>query len=654
MRANLDRVSTQILRSTPFLLAFITPLFFLPFTSDYFNFNKFYFVSFLASLSLISWCVRNLTRGKLSFTSSPSLLPLIILMLASIISSAWLSPIKHQSLFGQTTLFVSLAIIYLTTTSSQKNQFIITSVVYGLISSATLLSIFSILHHFEIAGKVIQWTPLSDKFFNLTGSTLANLMFTLPVAIATIGMSIATKKWLPKSGLFAAVMLMLIASIINISLLFPQDKQVVIILLPLNASWSIAVDIFKYWQTALFGTGPETYYSTFTRLRPAYLNLDNLIWNLRFAESGSYLLTLITTTGLVGGISFALVFIKSLFVALKHKKQITENPTLVFLSLAALTSFISTLILPASIVTLVLGISSLIALTVGFKILGFKNTKDISVSLSSNTEITGNYSEITDNSDISFVKAFLPWLATVLSVTLVSLYWYYSVPAYQASTMIRQANDLVKTNVVGSFLKQTEATKTDKYNPNYQIILSQTYQGVAKFYLDKTEKTDDDKKNAADAMQRAIDAGRLAATLDPFNANSHENLSNIYQTFIGVADGSADYAVSHLAQAIALDPNSPRLYLQLGILFFNLGDTEQATKLISKSIDLKQNWDVPYFNLSAIYKNNKDYVRALSYMKAGYALTSPQSEEYPKIQEEIKALEKLAPAPVASGSAATQ
>lgn len=650
MRSSLDKISTQILKYIPFILAFVTPLFFLPFTADFFAFNKFYLITVLASISLVTWCIRNLTRGKLSFTASPSFFPIILLILANVVSSIWLSPIRYLSIFGQTTVFISLGIIFITTTSTQKNQTLVNSIVYGLIASSTLLSIFTILQHFGITQKVFSSDLFANKFLNLTGGIIPALAFTLPIIIATVGMSIVTQNWLIKSAFFATVMIMIVASIINISILFPADKQPVFALLPFNASWSITVDILKNWQTALLGTGPETYLSTFTHLRPAYLNLDKTLWSLRFTESGSYLLTLVTTTGLIGGLAFFLLFFRPLSSTIKHKKQILDEPTSLFLTLVTLSVFISFLILPAGITSLALAFVSLIGLTVSFKILGFHSTKDISVSLSSKNEQIGNYQNISEESNLSVTNTILPWITTVLSITLIALYWFFAVPIYQASVMIKEASDIVKTNAVGSFLKQTNAAKTDPHNPSYVTILSQTYQNIATYYIKKDKPTEEDKKNALDAMQRSVDAGRLAAQLDPFNPNSYENLANIYTSFIGTADGASDYAISHLAQAVALDPTNPRLRLQLGILFFNLGDSDQATKLIGQAIELKPDWDLPYFNMSAIYKTKKDYTRALQYIKAGFSYTDPNSQDYSKIQEEIKSLEKLAPSSSASAT----
>ena len=641
MRSALDKISTQILRFIPFILAFVTPIFFLTTTTDLYSINKFYMVGVLASLSLLAWCVRSLTRGKLTFTLSPSLLPLVILIVAAVISSIWLSPIRHTSLFGMTAFFVSLTIIFITVTSSQKNRIVVDSIVTGLISSATVLSLVTLLHKFEILSRFITSEVLSNKYFNLTGGILTALAFTLPVLVATIAYLIVNKNWIIKSILFASAIFMIVASLVNLTLLLPQSGQQVLFILPYRASWSIAVDIFKNWQTALLGTGPETYFTTFTRLRPAFLNADNVYWSLRFPESGSYLLTLLTTSGAIGALAFIFAFLKPISVAIKHKAANLENSPFIFLTVALISSFITFIFIPAGIVSFVLAFVIVIGLTVEFKLLGLKNTKDVNLSISAKSEPESIYHDITEEGKFSTASLVLPWILTVLSVFLMSVYWFYAVPAYSAAMSAKQAEDLIKTNPVGAYLKEVNAASLDRFNSGYPLALSQFFKAATLSLLSKKDATEEDKKNSTDYMQRSVDYGRLAATLDPYNVNVWENLSDIYTSFIGSADGAQNFAVSHLAQAITLDQTNPTPRLKLGILFFNLGDSAQAIKLINQALDLKQNWDLPYYNLSAIYKYQKDYPKALQYMKAGFVYTDKASTDYPKVQEEIKSLESM-------------
>src|SRR3989339_649005 len=633
MRGSLEKISTQVLQFIPLVLAFLTPLFFLPITVDAFNFNKLYLVSFLASLSMIAWCLRSLVRGKLTVNLSPSLLPLLFLALAFVISSVWLSPTKHASLFGQTTLTVSLFIIFVSVTSLQKSVAVINSVIFGLVTSAATLSLITILHRFDLLTRIFSSDLLTNKSFNLTGGILPALAFTLPVFVSSVAYLIIHRNRLTKSLLFAASIIMIVASLINLTLIFPQNGQSTLFLLPFRAGWSIAIDTLKSWQTALLGTGPDTFLTTFTRLRPSYLNTDNLTWIIRFPESSNYIFTLITTTGIIGTLSFLSAFIRPVCISIKHCKANTDNPAYVFLSLALISVLISFFAIPAGTVTLILGIVLLIALTAEFDLLELKNIQNTDLKLSRKT-------------DPSKFTLMLPSvILTFASTFLLSVYWYYALPTYSASMSARQAEALITTNPVGAYLKEINAAKLDPYNVNYALSLSQFFKSLSLVLLNKKDATADDKKNATDYMQKTIDYGKQAALLDPYNVIVWENLADIYQSFIGFAEGAHNFAISHLAQAIALDQSNPHLRLKLGILFFNLGDSDQAIKLLNQAIELKQNWAIPYYNISAIYKLNKDYSRALQYIQASQQYTSPASTDFAKVQDEIKSIEKLLTTP---------
>lgn len=655
MNQMIDKVCAQILKLVPLTLAIFVPLFFLPITADTFNLNKLSLVAVLASLSLIAWSIKNLVRGKLNITVTPSSLPFFVLVLAFIVSSLWLSSTPHLSLFGQTSLIISLVIIFFTTTSSQKNSIVIKSIVYGLITSSTLLSLFTILARFGLVAKMVNSSLLQDSLFNPAGGILPAISFTIPVLIATVVYAATTQNRLNKAIFFFLSVLMIVGSVINISLLLPQNGQTTLYLLPYLASWSIAIDTLKNWQTALLGTGPETYFSTFTRLRPAYLNLDKSLWTVNFSESGSFLMTLLTTSGLLGALSFIIAFLKPIIASLQIRSKVTDRSSFLFLLTGSLSALLITLLLPIGIVSLTLGFLLLIGLTVQIKLQNQENlTKDISISLSTQSEPSNPYQDLSLTSRFSFAAFVLPWITTLSALALLVFYWLSAIPSYAASITIKQASDLISKDAVASFLKQTKAAQLDPYNPTYPAVLSQTYQNLAKFYLDKKDISDTDKKSGADAMQRAVDYARLAAKLSPLDANVYLNLANIYQSFIGTATGASDYALSHYAQAISLDPTNPRIRLQLGILFFNLGDGDQAFKTISQAISLKQDWDLPYYNLAAIYKSKKDYSTALKYMQAGYQYTDPGSADLAKVQAEISSLEKLAPTPTPTATSSAK
>ncbi|TRZ48508.1 tetratricopeptide repeat protein [bacterium] len=643
MRQALDKISTQLLRVIPFILSLVTPLFFLPITADFFSFNKYFFVAAIGTISLAAWCIRNLTRGKLHFTTSPALLPLIILVLANVVSSIWLSPTKHVSLFGQTSLFFFLAIIFITVTSSQKNHFTINSSIYGLIVSTSLLSLFTLLQHFGVIGRIFSSATLNNRLFNPTGGVFPAISFTLPILIAATYFTIGIKNWTLKSVLFASVLLMIVGTVINISLILPQNGQPTISILPVKAGWSIAVDTLKTWRTALLGTGPETYSTAFTRLRPAYLNLDKNLWSVRFSESSTYLFTLITTTGLIGALAFFFSFLRPLIISLKNRKTTAERNTFNFLLIALALVILSFLVIPTGVVSLVLGIVLLICLTIQLKIENQKSVKDITFSLSADSSASPIYHDLPETVKTSISTSFLPWLVTFLSIAVLVSYWFFAGRTYLASVSFKQASNLIQSNPYGAYLKLQKASELDAFNSYYPQNLSQLYLSVASTNLAKEKPTAEEKKAGTDFAQRAIDAGKVSAQLDSTNVTVWENLFAVYRTLIPYAQGAADLAISHGLQAASVYPTNPAIYLQLGTLFYNLGDADQAIKFIDRANELKQNWDLPYFNLSANYKGKKDYAKALQYANAGLQYTDSNGKDYPTIQEEIKALEELVP-----------
>jgi tetratricopeptide (TPR) repeat protein len=642
MRNTINKVSLFLLHNIPSFIFLAIPLFFLTNTIDYFAFNKFYLLNLVASFSLIFWCLQNITNRRISLTLSPGLSALLLLVVVHIFSALFMSPTKALSLTGMTTLFSSLFIIYFTITSTSPSLKTISRQIYVLLFSILILSLFTVLHFFGLSKFLLLTELLDSPHFNFTGGVFAGVSFTIPILFASLVYIYFTSEIKTKIALFLVSGIMITATIVNISLMLPKNGVSPISQLPIGASWSIALDIFKYPGTALIGTGPETYLATFTRLRPSSLNNNSQIWNTRFSESGSLFLTLVTTTGLLGGLSFIFFFLKNITQSLRFFKNVdTENkPLFAFLISALFGYLILFIVSPGGLVSIIIACTLLGVMTQLLKKENYSKIKTLNFNITS------------DESSNNALSNFLPILTLILSIFLLVTYWSFGIRFYGASVALKQARVKIETDLTGSFLKQQQAQKLNPYDASYSIVISQTYQQVALFYLQKEKPTEQDKQNAIDTMQRAIDAGRIAAKTDPFNVLVWENLSNIYQSFIGSADGATDLAISHLSQAIAVDSTNPKLRLQMGILFYNLGDKEQALKLINQSIDLKPNWEVPYVNLYSIYSVDKDYTRAESNLKQAIALINPSSPDYEKLQIELNKLsERVSPTTQSTDSA---
>jgi len=90
----------RITKCSIYLLVFLLPLFFLPFSFEAFEFNKQYLLFFLVSIGLFSWIAKMVLVDKeIRFKRSP-LDIFILAFLFTAILSAIFSVDKSSSLFG--------------------------------------------------------------------------------------------------------------------------------------------------------------------------------------------------------------------------------------------------------------------------------------------------------------------------------------------------------------------------------------------------------------------------------------------------------------------------------------------------------------------------------------------------------------------------
>lgn len=633
MRQTLDKIATQTLKFILPLTAFLVPLFFLNLTSDFFAFNKSFLIYILASISLIAFSVRTITRRRLQLTLSPASGPLLALVAIYIISSIVQTPNTTQGLLGDTSLLTALTIIFLTTTSSQKNSFIVKTTIFSLIASAFIASLIAIYQALGLTGDTLLPAYLQSKIFNPTGGPLPLLTLTLPLIPAIIYLGLKTSQWLNKIFIFTAATVLIVASIFQINFLLPSTPEASLILLPLSTGWSIAVDIFKNARTAFLGTGPGTFLTAFTRLKPISLNFTPF-WNLRFSNSSNELLTVLTTTGLLGLLSFIFPYIRTFSTSKDSLKGLTKkDPFIVFAQIILAGSFIAFMLVPATPVLLTLGFISLTIVTMNLKLQDNKKIKDIVINL-----VTGS-----KDSTSQAASSFLPWVYSTLTVVLLSFFWFFAGRSYAAAATTKKAIDTLNTEAITSYNYQAQAYTLDPTNPTYRMNFSQTSLALANSLAERQDLSDQDKQDLTQLVEQAIREAKNATQLDPGNVIVWENLANTYRQLINFAEGAQDWTIASYSQAISLDPTSPALRLDLGGVLLTLKDYNGAIKLFEQAIERKSDWANAHYNLSSVYKATENYPQALAEMRIVVQLLDPNTEDFAKAQDEMAELEKMVP-----------
>ena len=162
---NLSKLPGKIIEYSFYLLLFITPLFFLPFNYELFEFNKMMFVYALTIIIVSAWIGKWITEKKITIARTPLDIPILLFLAGQVISTI-LSIDIHTSIWGYYSRFhggllstISYILLYyafvenMQQASSVKRQASSNKTInciYLLLSSAFLVTGYGILEHFGI------------------------------------------------------------------------------------------------------------------------------------------------------------------------------------------------------------------------------------------------------------------------------------------------------------------------------------------------------------------------------------------------------------------------------------------------------------------------------------------------------------------------
>lgn len=372
MRENFIKLSHQLIFSLILTSAVTTILFFLPTTSEFFEFNKFTAILAISALGLIVWATKTFIEAKIVFTQTP--IDGAILALIAVIFIASLASIDQSvSLFGNPGRiwpsffgFAAIAALYFVAVSNLKNKKQVNVILWVLVLASTVASTVAVFSYFgaflpfEFA-KIRSFNPLGianrlailqalviplavywaidgkDKITRIiaTGSTLilaasfilinfAQAYIGLAVALGLMGFGMLRLK-LSKNQqgtlAFLAVttclflLIRFIPAVAENTLHAGQIDTPREITLPQMTAWDIAAQAIG--KRPVTGTGPGTFQFVYTQLKPRNVNTKDY-WNVRFEKSSSDFAELLATTGILGILAYLLFALTVLRFAAKQ------------------------------------------------------------------------------------------------------------------------------------------------------------------------------------------------------------------------------------------------------------------------------------------------------------------------------------------------
>ena len=587
------------------------PLVFSPGILSSFETPKLLFTAFFLSLVLLICSLKIAVRGSLSLKLTSLDLPVILLALTYLISGILKTPSKVEAFFipGIASIIMLGAVLFLLVNSlfSESKKGVISS----LFISGVIVSVISLLAMSGILAKITQLPEfLKNPLFSTLGGKLPETIFI--VSILPLGISLLMEERGLIKKTFWGVCLGVIGlnALLSIYKMLP-GKPASPLLPPYSTSWVVAIDTLK--ESPILGVGPGNYLTAFNRVRPVSYNATKL-WSLKFNTAGSYLLTAITETGILGFAILAFIF----YGIYKMFRSQRNFGILISLGLFA----VSLAIFPFYLTTI---FPFFILLSLASK----KHRADINLRLAGGTGFSTQ------------VPAILLALITIGAISTLAFFaTKLSLAEYKFSQAITAVG---KNDGKLAFDTIIKAINLNPRSDKYHMSLSQIDMALASAIAQKKDLTDSDKNTITQLIGQAISEAKNGVFLNPQRSGNWENLATIYQSIMPFAQGSDNFAIQTFSQAIALDPINPNLRIRLGGIYYALGRYDDAIETFKLAVLAKQNLANAHYNLAIAYREKNEVKKATEEINIVLTFVGKDTADYETAIKELKNLESLTP-----------
>lgn len=634
------------------ILLFAFPLLFLSQTTDAFVLPKEMLLALLTSLFLLIFGVKTIIDGKLKLRSSPFDIPIVLFIVIAFVS-AILSVNRFDAIAAVVPLlFVILLYFGIVNVVRTEKQLLF--IIGALTSGAFVSGFLSLLSFFKLYPLPFTYTHL--PYFNTFGSLLDQAVYlalVIPLtgyfAYTLVSGMFSSRRKSPFEGqegvnkksyneisiLFTVAFVLLAASLITtLYMLFTTQKPLI---LPFETGLqtgfaAISQDNGNVIKSFLVGSGIGTYLVDFTRFKPASYNLNQNLWAFTFFRSSTYALELLATTGILGLAAF-------LFLVFKIFKEKDFFLPIILAVIAAI-------ILPFSF-TLVALFFILLSLFAVVRIHSnpnrFTEIEFYLVALKRGLfAVRSEGEDLPQNSAEKRYSKFLPFLFLLFLIVVISIPMYFAGRYFLSDITFQKSLVAASQNKgLDTYNGQIAAIKIFPYRDIYYRSFSQTNLALANSLASSQngqKPSQDVQQNIIALIQQSINSARAATTLAPMTAFNWNNLSTIYRSLIGFGQNADRFTVVTSQQAIALDPNDPQQYVELGGIYYQLGQYDEAMRQFQLAINLKNDYANAYYNLGHSLEAKGNLQDALSVYETVRNLVANDKTNVGKIDDEITTL----------------
>lgn len=639
-----DKVSKTSLS----VLAFLLPLWFLPFTQDILNFQKQALLVVVVLLAVIAWLAKTVSQGELKIRMSWLHAPVLLMVLVSGIStifskwpygSFWGWPLNISDSFLTIFVFALLYFFIMNALEEGKDlfQLLFISIISGVL--AGMFSMFQLLNVF-----ILPFAFAKAATFNTVGTLNSIAILSavlLPLALVLAYTSRLLLRWI--LWLLCVLLLLVVLAVnflsawivLTVGLLillgfgmwnlkkrtefgwvsFPMALLIVALFFltfrislpgvpaaPIevspsrNAELSMLQKVFH--ESPIFGTGPGTFVLEYAKYHEPALN-QTVFWGTRFSSGASEILDWFMTKGIGGGIVLVLTVIAAIIMGIQTLLKGKNESFSWMVGLGTLASF------GGMAATLAFYSLNLTLWFFFWLLLGglgvFLGGKQRTIS-------------IAPPSFLAVASSFIFLLVLIFGVGLLFIggqKYAAEIEYLKGAKIISRGGDVQK-----GIAKILQAAQLNPWGDLYWRDLSQLYLNEVSQIASNAKLSDDEKKTQTQtAITNATSSARQAVLVAGSSVENWNVQGFIYRNLIGVT-GADTAAIQSYEKAVDLEPASPFSWTELGRVYLlqgqnlanqkNMGDKEKealdkALENLNKAVVLKSDYAPAHYLIALVY-----------------------------------------------------
>ncbi|OIP97679.1 hypothetical protein COT69_00260 [candidate division WWE3 bacterium CG09_land_8_20_14_0_10_39_24] len=681
-------------------------LFFLPVTSNFFEFNKIIFALAASSLALLIWAVKAVNTQKLILVKSPLDIGFGLLIISSILSTIF-SISKFSSLFGQYGTFfpnifiaVLLFSLYYALTSNIKSEKVIKNTVKSFVIAASLAALIGLLSYFNLTEKLLPFEWAQGGGFNTLGSPftlgiISGIAFgislslitksaeeknTLEVALYTLTALITGFFILAANNIPTWVAAGVASSFVALNIYFNHSDKISKSTLAKTAGLSLAatlglfaaityipsltsglginytrtteitLDYKTSWQIAtsalrdypFFGSGVATYTTDFTIYKPLSFN-SSPFWNLRFGKPSGEFFRIFSEQGLLGLGALIILVLAVIKFSLQSVKA--KNDFMTIGLSAASFGLLAGMVFYSANTTLAFITVIILALLVSYQ----KDVREASVE-----EVVFSVSAISERLSLHLGAAKKEILTYVfmgiaLLITIPTLFISvkgYAAEIYRKSALVSASQG----NIGDAYNIYNKAILNNPFYDTYRRDAANIDIALIALIAQKGDKiTEQDKSDMQQLVNQAVREVRLTTEkINPLSAANWEHRAWVFNQLTALDKTAAQASMDAAQRAIQLDPLNPILrvgtgnVVGVGSIYYSAGDFQRAAVSFAEAIQLKSDFANAYYNLSLSQAQLKNWEASATNMEIVLRLLPRDSEDFKIASENLKILQEQA------------